>query len=148
MKFINGSYVFRPWRTSSGNKILGIVQKFARAHKFLQSSFKSTNIKLRISNTFHIYSCLLKRLSAYLNKAYISLHHISIALLCGWMLRSVKGNLRLSVIGRYLLSSLSRFASFSFMGHGYTCVCHLLVLAINRSDPGFTFACSDEMNSK
>lgn len=65
------------------------------------------------------------------------------------MLRIVKGNLRLAVKGGYLLHSLSRFVSFSVMGHGYLrYMCHLPVLAINRLDPGFTFPCSDEMNSK
>ena len=62
---------------------------------------------------------------------------------------SVKGNLRLAVKGGHLLLSLSRFASFSVMGCGYLrYMCHLPVLAINRLDPGFTFPCSDEMNSK
>ena len=130
-------------------RIHGIVQKFARFHKFLQSSFKSTSIKLYISNTFLIYNCLLRLLSAYLNKARICLRHLSIALFSEWMLRSVKGNLRVAVKVRYLLSSLSRFASLSIMGHGYLrYMCHLPLLTVNRLDSGFTFPCSDEMNSK
>ena len=46
--------------------------------------------------------------------------------------------------GGYPLSALSRFASFSVMGHGYLrYMCHLLVLSLNRLDSGFIFPWSD-----
>jgi hypothetical protein len=87
---------------------------------------------------------LLKRFSVYLNKAYICLGLLSFS---EWMLRSVKGNLRLAVKGGYRAIIVVEVCEF--FRHGYSrYVCHLPVWRLNHLAPGFTFSWSDEMNSK